>query len=87
MKLDRLLNAILFLSGSAISLLWVLVLIASLSEVSTPYGQIGSTDPILSGPYGQGSPDRFTANEVHVLNHHMEKLLQLLEEIRGRIGD
>lgn len=87
MNRDRILNALLFLGGALISLLWVLVLIRSLSETSAPFGRLESSDPILAGPYGPGAVDRFTSNELHVLNGHLVELLKLLEEMKGRLGE
>jgi len=84
---DRFFNAVLFLGGTVLSLLWIVVLTRNLGEMPTPFGKIESSDPVLSGPYGLGAPDRWTANEIHALNKQVEKLLSVLEEMKGRIGE
>jgi len=84
---SHLFNAVMLLFGALVCALMAMVFVKGLRDDPAPFGQTTSTDPVLAGPYGQNSPDRWTANELHALNKHVEKLLSLLEEMKGRMGE
>lgn len=84
---DVLFNAVWVLFGALVTVLMIQLFARGLRLDPTPFGAVESSDPILAGPYGPGAGDRFSANELHALNRHLEKLLAVLEEIRGRIGE
>jgi len=83
---DVLFNAVWLLFGALVTVLMTMVFAKGIRDDPMPFGEKGSTDPVLSGPYGP-APDRWTANELHALNKEVEKLLSVLEELKGRIGE
>jgi len=83
----HLFNAIMLLFGAFVCVLMSLVFAKGIRDDPMPFGEKRSTDPVLSGPYGLGAPDRWTANELHALNLQVEKLLSVLEEMKGRMGE
>lgn len=81
-------HAVGLVCGTALTFLWILVLFEAINEEhNAPFGEIKSTDPVLAGPYSGRNADRWTANELHLLNKHVEKLLTILEELKGRMGE
>jgi hypothetical protein len=81
----HILTSVLFVFGIGVFSILIQLFLKGVTDSPTPFGEVQSTDPVLSGPYG-GGQDRFTANELHALNKHVEKLLTVLEELKGRIG-